>query len=328
MLIRLEDIAGHGQSLRVLRRSLAEGRLHHSLLFHGPDAVGKRTVALTLAAALNCGNPGDDACGACVSCRKVDKAIHPDVVYLTLERTVIPIDAIRSLRQEASYRPFEGRRRVFVIDPADRLSIDAQNALLKTLEEPSPSSSIILITSRLMHLLPTTRSRCQLVAFGTIPPRELAVRLAKGHGMPEEAAARAARLSGGRYGAALALDLPAHDAARDALLTVLDRLTRRAPRAHVLEDVEAFGEDAEEIAGRLTLLSGLVRDMMVMSAGAPPETLRHADRAEDLARLAERLEGRLDVIQDRVRLAGWDLERSVNRKLLVETLMFDIAEGS
>ena len=340
MLARFDDIAGHDRSLRVLRRSLTSGRMHHSFVFHGPDAVGKRTVAMTLAAALNCTRTGglgdaagapyvsDDACGLCNSCQKVDKGIHPDVVYLTLERTVIPIDAIRQLRQEAAYRPYEGRWRVFIIDPADRLSADAQNALLKTLEEPSSCSCIILITSRLMHLLPTTRSRCQMLPFGSLPVELLAARLAQRHDMAAPDAARAARLAGGRYGAALSLDLPAHDATRAELLEVLGRLSEPGPRAHVLEDVEAFGKDAEEIASRLTLLAGLVRDMMVLSAGAPASALIHQDSAGDLARLADRFTTRLDAIQDRVRLAASDLERNVNRKLLVETLMFDIGSGA
>jgi DNA polymerase-3 subunit delta' len=152
-----DDIVGHEQPLRLVRSALKEGRLHHSLLFHGPEGVGKRTVALLVAAALNCVRTGGtDTCGACAACHRVGKGLHPDVAVVTLERTMIPIDAIRSLRQEASYRPYEGRRRVFIVDPADRMSIDAQNALLKTLEEPPASSALILVTTRPMHLLPTT----------------------------------------------------------------------------------------------------------------------------------------------------------------------------
>src|SRR5262245_53406363 len=163
----LRDIAGHNSSIDALRRAIASGRLHHALLFHGPEGVGKRTTAFAVAAALLCreaSRPEGDACGACASCSKVDKGIHPDVQFLTLEKTVIPIDAVRALRQEAGYRPFEGAHRVFVIDPADRLSHEAQNALLKTLEEPSASARLILISSRPAHLLPTTRSRCQALA--------------------------------------------------------------------------------------------------------------------------------------------------------------------
>ena len=326
MPVRFSQIAGHERSLEILRRSIAEGRLHHSLLFHGPDAVGKRTTAVALAAVLNCETRGDDACGVCVSCRKIEKGVHPDLHYVTLDKTVIPIDAIRKLREEAAYRPFEGRWRVFVIDPADRMSADAQNALLKTLEEPSPTACLVLVTSRLMHLLPTTRSRCAALSFGTMPPSELANHLTGAGLRPGDEAIRVARLSGGRYGAAVDLDLDEHESTRDALLAVLHRLSERHPRAHVLDDLELFGDETAEIQRRLTMLATLVRDMMVLAGGAPDEALIHADRLEELRPLASRFAGGLDMMLDRVRLAAADIDRNVNRRLLVETLLFDLAE--
>ena len=114
-MITLRDVIGHEPSVRALRRAIAAGRLHHALLLHGPEGVGKRTTALAVAAALLCREPSrpeGDACGACPSCSKVDKGLHADVKYVTLDKTVIPIDAIRALRQEAGYRPFgiEGER--------------------------------------------------------------------------------------------------------------------------------------------------------------------------------------------------------------------------
>ena len=324
MPVRFSQIAGHERSLEILRRSIAEGRLHHSLLFHGPEAVGKRTTAIALAAALNCETRGDEACGACVSCRKIEKGIHPDLHYVTLEKTVIPIDAIRRLRQEAAYRPFEGSRRVFIVDPADRMSPDAQNALLKTLEEPGATACLVLVTSRLMHLLATTRSRCAALCFGTMLPSELASRLAQTGARPVDEAIRVARLSGGRFGAAVDLDLEEHETSRDALLAVLGRLSENRPRAHVLDDLDAFGDDTGEIARRLGMLATLVRDMMVLVSGAPDSALIHADRIDDLRQLASSYSGRLDTMLDRVRLASSDIDRNVNRKLLVETLMFDL----
>jgi DNA polymerase-3 subunit delta' len=186
-----------------------------------------------------------------------------------------------------------------------------------------------------MHLLPTTRSRCQVLAFGTMPTRELAERLVAVHGFAEETALKAARISLGRYGAALTLDLPQYEAACDALLGALRRLAEERPRDHVLADIEAFGSETEEIAWRLELLAGMVRDMMVLSSsgsGGPSGLagsalgIIHHDRAAELEALSARLPGSLDDLFDRVRLALSDLERNVNRKVLLETLLFDIAE--
>ena len=331
---RLADIIGHEHAMGILQRALGERRLHHSMIFHGPEAVGKRTVALALASTLNCLDPTTsnghpvDACGECSSCGKVNKGIHADVAFLTLERTMIPIDGIRRLRDEAAYRPFEGTRRVFIIDPADRMSIAAQNALLKTLEEPSSSSCIILITSRPMHLLPTTRSRCQALSFGPLHASAVTKRLIDTRGMSRIDAERVARLSGGRLGAALELDLEEHDATRASILGVLGRAADDRPRDHVATDMEAFGPDAAEMSASLNILRGLMRDMVIISSGASDKTLAHGDIADELrdlgSRLASDTEGLLN-IADRVELAADDLERNVNKKLLVETLLLDIA---
>lgn len=331
-MITLRDVIGHEPSVRALRRAIAAERLHHALLLHGPEGVGKRTTALAVAAALLCREPSrpeGDACGACPSCSKVDKGLHADVKYVTLDKTVIPIDAIRALRQEAGYRPFEGSHRVFVIDPADRLSLEAQNALLKTLEEPSASAHIILISSRPAHLLPTTRSRCQALPFGTLPPETLARHLAANGGLDLDQALRAARLSGGRLGAAQAMDLEEVDALRDRMIGVLHALAEDGPRFAVLEKAPDLGEDTEEISGCLDALSALVRDMMVLASGASPDLLISADRADELARLAERLSPDPHTfarMMERLRVARVDLDRSVNRKLLSETLLLDMRD--
>jgi len=326
-------IVGQQQSLRILRRAIADGRLHHALLFHGPEAVGKRTVALAVAAALNCTHVKEaDACGRCVACSRIDRGIHPDVALITLEKTVIPIDAIRRLRQEAACRPFEGRRRVFILDPADRMSPDAQNALLKTLEEPSPSSNLILVTTRPMHLLPTTRSRCQSMAFGTLPAAAMAPHLRERRGLSEIDALRVARLSGGRLGAAMSLDLGEHDAAFDLMTGILDAVAGGAA-GRVPDTVESFGGDTESIERSLTGLAVIVRDLIVLAAGAEPGTLVHAGHEEKLHALARRLapgpphHADIDAllgIASRVDIARTDLARNVNRKLLLETLLFDI----
>jgi DNA polymerase-3 subunit delta' len=331
-VITLRDIVGHEASVRALRRAIAAGRLHHALLLHGPEGVGKRTTGLAVAAALLCreaSRPEGDACGACASCSKVDKGLHADVKYVTLDKTVIPIDSIRALRQEAGFRPFEGTHRVFLIDPADRLSLEAQNALLKTLEEPSAAAHIILITSRPAHLLPTTRSRCQALPFGTLPPETLAAHLTEVSGMEPAVARRAARLSGGRFGAAQAMDLEQADALRDRMIALLHAVAEQGPRSTLLDLASDLGEDTDAIASGLAALSALVRDMMLLVSGASPDLLISADRADELAGLAGRLSAEphtFALLMERLRTARVDVDRSVNRKLLAETLLLDMRD--
>ncbi len=332
-MTRLADIIGHEAPLAILGRAMAEERLHHALLFCGPPAVGKRTLALALAAALNCSSPrplpggAEDACGDCPACRKAAEQRHPDISFVTLEKTVIPIEAVRKLRKEAAFAPFEGRRRVFIVDPADRLSIEAQNALLKTLEEPAGRTCIIMVTSRPMWLLATTRSRCQAIQFGSMAPAAATQALIARTGMEPAAARRAARLASGRIGAALNLDLEDRDARILRLLDVLDRLCSDIPRLHVLADAELFGEEPAEVAQHLEDLALLLRDLQVMCAGASAELLIHGGHDESVSRLsalAPRCAGRVHDMTQRVRAAQSDLEANVNRRVLIETMLFDL----
>ncbi|MFH1134542.1 MAG: DNA polymerase III subunit delta' [Pseudomonadota bacterium] len=160
------DIIGHERAKHLVQAMLAGGRLPHALLITGPAGVGKRTLARTLAQAVNCDGPDPtEACGVCPACRKIEKNNHPDVFELEPEGKlrVIKIDSIRELRRNIGFRPYEGRCKVYIIRDADRLQAqkdEAANALLKTLEEPPPRSLLILTAPRESDLLPTIVSRC------------------------------------------------------------------------------------------------------------------------------------------------------------------------
>jgi DNA polymerase-3 subunit delta' len=166
-------MSGHRRLLTLIARSIKRDALPPSLLFEGPPGVGKRTAALAVAMAVNCLEPltdGEfewDACGECSSCKKMLKDLHPDVRIIEPGETGnIKVEQVREVIDAAAYRPFEGKRRVVIIDRAEQLGEPAQNALLKTLEEPRPASIFILVSSRPDLLLPTVRSRCSRLRFG------------------------------------------------------------------------------------------------------------------------------------------------------------------
>ena len=171
----LRDIVGHRRLLRLLSRSIKSGTLPPSLMFAGPEGVGKRLAAQAIAQTLNCASPTTsdeyeiDACGACPSCRRIARGIHADVLALAPgENGSIKIEQVREAIERTMYRPFEGKRRVTLVDDADALMPAAQNALLKTLEEPPSSSVYILVTSRPDALLATVRSRCSQIRFARL----------------------------------------------------------------------------------------------------------------------------------------------------------------
>jgi DNA polymerase-3 subunit delta' len=208
------ELIAQDRALAPLRSALRRGALHHAYLFGGPEGVGKAQAAQLLAQAANCEGPGapgrDDPCGECGPCRKIAKGVHPDVLVLREERTMakagawepkggrapskdVVVDQIRDVvDRRLSMRRFEGRRRFVVIDPADAMNVAAQNALLKTLEEPPDDTTLVLVASSPDALLPTVRSRCMRVSFAPLPPEAVAARLMPG--APGIAARRLKRL--------------------------------------------------------------------------------------------------------------------------------------
>jgi DNA polymerase-3 subunit delta' len=163
------QVIGHERAIALLSNSIKTSKISHAYLFAGPRHVGKMTVAMNLAQALNCLGE-DKPCGSCASCQRIAEGKHADIQIVgTNGRTEISIDQIREMEHSATLRPFEGLNRVFIIDCAESLSIEAANCLLKTLEEPPPQVQIILLSANERMLLPTIRSRCQKLELRPLP---------------------------------------------------------------------------------------------------------------------------------------------------------------
>ena len=309
------DVSGHRALIGLVARAVDRGSLPPSLILAGPDGVGKRLVATALAQALNCVEPlrcapadaasdGDagslplDACGQCRACRRIARESHPDVLTLGSGGDgAITIDEVRQAVGEVRYRPFEGRRRVLIINDADRLVPQAQNALLKTLEEPPAASQFLLVTARPDRLLATVRSRCQRISFGHLGTRELAELLMRRHGYEAPAALAAASAASGSVGRALLLASGELAAAREAALALLAAVTgardtkARLEGAKGLLDRKAGGGTAgkarrQELAHRLRALASLLRDVTLLASGADRAALANPDLQDRIAALA------------------------------------------
>jgi DNA polymerase III subunit delta' len=345
------EVVGHARPLGLLSRSIARGSLPPSLLFTGPEGVGKRLVARAVAQALNCvspiASPGDqawdrapalpyDACGACPACRRIARGTHPDVVLVEPgDNGGIKIEPIREVIAAAGYRPFEGRRRVVVIDEADRMNADAQDALLKSLEEPPASSAFVLVSSRVETLLATVRSRCSRLRFGRLDAEDVARLLVERHEFEESGAHAAAAVADGSPGRALAAASEGFQESREAALGALRLLAgARSPRESLgaagllIAGKPTAAREREELATRLQMLASLLRDVALLAAdGQRPAAegrklagrLANADLGDDLAELASIL-GRARAVRafgvtDRAASA---LARNANPKVVAD----------
>jgi DNA polymerase-3 subunit delta' len=304
-------LAGHRVLLDLVARAAARGSLPPSLIFAGPDGVGKRLAALSLAQLFNCtsvvgaadGELAPDACGDCSACRRIARGVHADVLAIEPGDTgSIKVDQVRAAIERTAYRPFEGRRRVVIVDDADAMEAPPQNALLKTLEEPPAASTFVLVTSRPDVLLPTVRSRCQRIRFGPLSPAEIAPVLMRDHGFAEREAHAAAAAAEGSIGRALEGDSEA--AARALGGDKMDR---------------------DELGRRLRLVASMLRDIGVLLSRADQQALANGDMKPVLARLLPAFDASraLDAFAavDRALQA---LDRNASPKIVADWVAFQV----
>jgi DNA polymerase III subunit delta' len=339
-------IIGNEQIKKKFQRLLRAQRLPNSLLLVGENGVGKRAFALELAKAFVCRNPIDsEACDRCAACLRADKfniptnaekndefkkvffSEHPDIGLVTAYKNSIFIDSIRALETESNFRPYEARARFFIIDEAEKMNDAAANALLKTLEEPSPTSHIFLVTSRPDSLLQTIRSRCQTVRFAPVEADEIKAHLLGTKKFAPDDAELLARLARGSIGQALDLDLGKFREQRETMLKVIESLVLSPNRALLLKTAEEMNDvrNKDFYENYLNILQTLTHDIWTLSLhGDAP--IVNADLKSRLVHLAQNAE--------RKKLAAWLLEIetlrenfavNLNKKIATDALFMQMA---
>ena len=330
------QLKGQDRTLAQLEKSLREGRYAHSYLLIGPPHVGKLTLAINMAQALNCLSPEPAPCGHCTQCGHIAEARHPDVVLLGADgrrtdgqpKRDIGINDVREIHRQASLKPFEGSHRVFLLDRAEHMSEEASNALLKTLEEPPPQVVIILLTSDEEALLPTIRSRCRIVELRPMPLVDITRELAESHSLGEEEAEKLARLSMGCLGWALsALSDPSIMETREAKLEQILRLSTASLEdrfSYASELASLFYRNRQEAGEELNMWLQWWRDLLLLKEGAE-EFIYNVDRVGSLREQANRYSTAQVAVFIRAVLKTLDaLEQNANSQLALEVLMLSL----
>lgn len=315
----LKDFVGNQRLVSLLR----QGELPPASLFTGPDGIGKKTLALLLAAHVDCkaGDPAD-LCGRCTSCVKATHGNHPDIRLYRPEKISIKIESIRELNREAQFKPFEGRRRFFVLDEAEKLTEEAANAILKTLEEPPETTRIILVTAYPQRLLPTILSRCQTFVFRALRQQELARYLQEKTDLSNPDLR--GRLSGGSLGKALTLDLEATIQSRDLMLELLEQWLENCSFDYIYRKCEENPlkkvlRSREGTREHLNLLELLGLDFYYVLTGSD-ERMVNLDQKQKLVELSRGLTlAWIFGFLDEVHRAQRDIDQNVQLPLCFET---------
>jgi DNA polymerase III subunit delta' len=368
----LRDIFCQDRAIGILQRGLAVDRSAHAYIFAGLEGVGKYKTAREWAKLLLCRNPQTkrgsagpfaDNCGACESCTLLEAGSHPDYAHVYKELVTytkdgkdkktpidLPIDVVREfLIEQVAIRPALSHRKVFVISEAEKLNVNSQNALLKVLEEPPSYCTIILLCTRLEQLLPTTRSRCQILRFGPVEEERI-VALLTGMGLGPKEATLFARLAQGSLGLACQW---ARLEQNGAGLFAIKKSIVASLADYKMIDALALAEQILEYAKQIAtgwaeldkatsksdltrranktliqIILAALRDVTIVHLAAE-RPLIHADQAEQIAKLARRLdpEQAMDAVTEGYEMLRW-LEDNVNEKLIFERLLLRLARST
>ncbi len=333
------QVVGQSRVLSLLRRSLEKGVLAHAYLFIGPPHVGKMTMAINLAQALNC-EGAEKPCGQCLSCKKIAQGKHADVQIIGLDhtseadgvktRTEIGIDQIRQIQHSASLPPFEGKYKIFIIDGAELLSIGAANCLLKTLEEPESRVVFLLLTTNVGLLPDTVVSRCQRLELLPLSASEVENALISQWGIETQKSKLLSRLCHGCLGWALSAALgdellKQYCERRDSMLDIINAGYEER-FVYVARLAAKFSQKRNSVQEVLNIWLDFWRDLLLIKTNFA-EAITNVDIEKNLTDLARDFS--LAEVRDfisGIQAAKQQLKQNANPRLVLEVLMLDMPE--
>ncbi len=328
------DIAGHDWAVTLLKQHIASDQVRHAYLFSGPAGIGRRTLALRFAMAVNCPDTSADLepCGKCRICRQFERMEHPDLTVINIEEDSqsIKVDQVRELQRALSLTPIEAKYRVALFVNFQNATESAQNALLKTLEE-APSRAILLVTvDSVDHLLPTIVSRCEILRMRTMPIDKLTQYLVESTSSTEPASAILASVTGGRVGEALTLIAePEKEKQRtDWLETLMEML--KADRVEQLKYVEKqFRYDRDRLQQAIQVWLTFWRDVLVYALQGDDATLIHVDHKPQIKALntwltETEIRNQIHALNE----AAEKVEANANTQLLAEVLLLGLPKDN
>ena len=328
------NIYGHEHIIEHLKTALEENKISHAYIFHGEDESGKMMLAESFAQAILCeGSPEDrqdgDCCNQCRSCLQAESHNHPDIIYITHEKASIGVDDIRTqLNSDIMIKPYSSERKIYIIDEAEKMTEGAQNALLKTIEEPPSYAVVILLVNNITALLPTILSRCVQLNLRPVAKETIKKLLMEKYQTPDYLADISAMFSGGNVGKAI--QFAASEEFDQMKRTVIALVTKvfDLRSYEILEKIKELSEDKTRITDYLDLCTMWYRDVLIYKATADDRTLLFGQEVREIRDQANSLSyERIEKIMKAIDKAKVRLKANVNFDIVMEMMLLTIKEN-
>ncbi len=332
-MYQFTDIIGQKAIVEHLNFAIRNHSVSHAYIINGESGSGRKTIARTLAATLQCESPVErdgyiEPCGKCLSCLQMMTNNQPDVITVTHEKTSgIGVGEIRKMRADIQIMPYANARKIYIIPDAEKLTVQAQNALLKTLEEPPEYANLILIADGISGFLPTILSRCVVLQIKSVAENAIERFLVEKHDIPEEQAHLMARFSGGNPGQALVLAVDeAFKERRDRILLALRQIKRMD--SHALASLA----DSIEATARMEAIGFIqmwYRDVLCYKSGGSGDNLIFEGDIQYIKEAADHISyEKLGDILEAIDEALKRLHSNATAGMTIEMLLLSIREAS
>lgn len=325
-----KDIIGHEQIIEHLQNAIRMDKISHAYIFNGPDKSGKKMLAETFAMALQCEKGEADPCLECHSCKQAMNHNQPDIIYVTHEKpNTISVDDIRSqLVNDVDVKPYSSKYKVYIIDEAEKMNPQAQNAMLKTIEEPPAYAVILLLTANADTFLPTILSRCVTLNLRVVPDAKMKAYLMEHCRVPDYQADVCVAFAQGNVGKAISLASSENFRELKAAAVQLLKRVSEIDLYEFKEAIKQIGEFKMEINDYFDIMMIWYRDMLMYKATTDVNRLIFKDEVYDIKRQASRSSySGIEAVLDALEKAKVRLKANVNFDLTLELLLLTMKEN-
>ena len=325
-----QDIIGHKQIITHLQKAISYGKVSHAYIFNGPEKSGKYMLAEAFAMTLQCEKKGENPCLECHSCKQAMGKNQPDIIYLQHEKPgTISVDDIRKqINNDVDIKPYSSPYKIYIIDEAEKMNQQAQNALLKTLEEPPAYAVILLLTTNADAFLPTILSRCITLNLKVVPDKEIKAYLMKTYQIPDYKADICTAFAQGNVGKAIQLaQNEDFNELKDSVLQLIKRI-QDIELYEMMEAIKQIGEYKLQINDYFDLLMIWYRDVLLYKATADVNSLIFKDEVYDIKKQASKSSySGIETIIEAIDKAKLRLNANVNFDLVMELLLLTMKEN-